>query len=58
MNSVSNSIIRKGVRTMLIIFSVLFIFILILAGTLLAYSPGKVRSVPDKDGKPACRKYF
>jgi pimeloyl-ACP methyl ester carboxylesterase len=52
MESFSNSIIRKGVRTMLIIFSILFVFMLIIAGTLLAFSPGKVRSIPDKDGKP------
>ena len=52
MKSFSNSIIRKGVGTMLIIFSILFVFILILAGTLLAYSPGKVRSIADKDGNP------
>jgi len=52
MESISNSIMRKGVRTMLIIFSILFVFILTIAVTLLALSPGKVRSIPDKDGKP------
>jgi pimeloyl-ACP methyl ester carboxylesterase len=52
MKSFSNSIIRKGVRTMLIIFSILFVFILIISVILLAYSPGKVRYIRDNDGKP------
>jgi pimeloyl-ACP methyl ester carboxylesterase len=37
---------------MLIILSILFIFILILLGTLLAFSPGKVSTIRDKDGQP------
>jgi pimeloyl-ACP methyl ester carboxylesterase len=52
MKPFSNSTIRKGARTMLIIFSILIIFILVLAGTLLVCSPGRVRPIADENGKP------
>ncbi|MBK8884481.1 MAG: alpha/beta hydrolase [Bacteroidales bacterium] len=46
------SIIQKGGRIMLIIFSFLLVCILILSGVLLVYSPGKAKPFLDESGKP------
>jgi pimeloyl-ACP methyl ester carboxylesterase len=53
MKQLSNiSIISKGGRIMLTILSIFLVCILILAGVLLACSPGKVIPFLDKSGKP------
>jgi pimeloyl-ACP methyl ester carboxylesterase len=48
----SKSIVRKGLRIMLIIPAVLLVCVLILVGVLLAISPGKPEPFLDASGKP------
>ena len=45
-------IMRKGIRIMLIMFSILLTCILLLGGVLLLYSPGKPKPFLDENGKP------
>ncbi|MHC1774172.1 MAG: alpha/beta fold hydrolase [Lentimicrobium sp.] len=45
-------IFQKGGRMLSIVMTVIFVFLIILAGTLFFYSPGKVRPILDHNGNP------